>query len=298
VVPELRQMRYVLEVARQRSFTRAAERLYVAQQALSQQVKVVEDQVGARLFERTNRGVELTPAGEVFVHEARRVVNAADRLVGRTQAAARGEAGSVRLAYTVATVYETLPAILDRVQQRYPALTVTTREVFGADVEALVLERGYELALCPRTSLSSGLARHELRREPFVAAMPDAHPLAARKRLRIADLEGELLEAWPREMSPGYFDAVLGACRDAGFEPRLDPTATGSSVWGNIVAGRGVGLVVGSLAAQVPRGITLVDLADDAALVLDAICLAGNDIPAVRTVLDAAAEVAVERGWT
>jgi DNA-binding transcriptional LysR family regulator len=84
VAPELRQMRYVLEVACQRSFTRAAERLYVAQQALSQQVKVVEDQLGVRLFERTNRGVELTRAGEVFVHEARRVVNAADRLVGRT----------------------------------------------------------------------------------------------------------------------------------------------------------------------------------------------------------------------
>src|SRR5690349_2095766 len=110
MTPDLRQMRYVIEVARGRSFSRAAENLHVAQQALSQQIKSVESQLGVRLFNRTNRGVELTPAGVVFVQEARRVVTAADRAVARTQAVAKGEAGTLRVAYTLATVYETLPA--------------------------------------------------------------------------------------------------------------------------------------------------------------------------------------------
>ena len=81
-------MRYVIEVARGRSFSRAAENLHIAQQALSQQIKSVESQLGVQLFNRTNRGVELTPAGVVFVQEARRVVTAADRAVARTQAVA------------------------------------------------------------------------------------------------------------------------------------------------------------------------------------------------------------------
>src|SRR4029453_13436442 len=95
-------MRYVVAVAKERSFSRAAETLHVAQQAVSQQVRVVEKSLGVDLFERTNRGVTITPAGEAFVQEARRTLNAADRIVPRALAAARGEAGKVRGAPTPA----------------------------------------------------------------------------------------------------------------------------------------------------------------------------------------------------
>lgn len=290
-------MRYVLEVARRRSFTRAAEQLHVAQQALSQQVKAVEEQLGVALFLRTSRGVEPTAAGEVFVSEARRVVNAADRLVERTHAAGRGEAGSVRIAYTVTTVYETLPAIVDRVGERHPALGVQLREVLGAEVEAGLAEGLYELAICPRTALAPGLDRRELRREPFVAALHPGHRLAGRTRIGLAELADELLQLWPRELSPGFHDAVLACCRDAGFEPRVDPMASGSTVWGNIAAGRGFGLVVGSLAEQVPRGIVLVELEESVHLSIDAVLPVGCSTPAVLRVLEVGDELAAERGW-
>ena len=127
-------MRYVVEVAQQRNLSRAADRLHVAQQALSQQIKTVEAQLGLQLFTRNNRGVELTPAGVVFVQEARRVLTAADRAVSRTQAAAKGEAGSVRIAYTLTSVYDTLPAIVERVEATHRALKLELREVFGADI--------------------------------------------------------------------------------------------------------------------------------------------------------------------
>jgi DNA-binding transcriptional LysR family regulator len=97
-------MRYVVAVAREHSFSQAAETLHVAQQAVSQQVRQVEKSLGVDLFERTNRGVTITPAGEVFVQEARRTLNAADRVVARALAAARGEAGTMPIAYTLATV--------------------------------------------------------------------------------------------------------------------------------------------------------------------------------------------------
>ena len=123
ITPDLRQLRYVVEVARQRSFTRAAARLHIAQQALSQQVRVVEDGVGVVLFERTNRGAEPTAAGLVFVKEAERAIAAAERVVSRTRAAARGETGTVRLGYTVTSAYETAP--LDTPARRAMSLMVT-----------------------------------------------------------------------------------------------------------------------------------------------------------------------------
>jgi DNA-binding transcriptional LysR family regulator len=106
-------MRYVVTVARERNFTRAADLLHVAQQALSQQVRAVEKMLGVELFDRASRPAKLTPAGVVFVQEARRALAASERVVARTNAAARGELGRIRLAYTFGVAYETLPVLLE-----------------------------------------------------------------------------------------------------------------------------------------------------------------------------------------
>jgi DNA-binding transcriptional LysR family regulator len=297
MTPELRQMRYVVAVAQQRSFSRAAEGLHVAQQALSQQIKSVENQLGVQLFTRNNRGVELTPAGVVFVQEARRVITAAERAVDRTQAVAKGEAGSVRLAYTLATVYETLPAIAERVHASFPKLTLELREVFGGEIPRLLFDGVHDAALCPRTAFPPAYARQEVRREPLVAAVSSASELASRDRVAVAELAAEPLELWPREMAPGYYDAVVAACRDAGFEPRCDEQAAGSTVWGNIAQGRGVGLVVRSLLDQLPRGITLVELSEPRAVLIDLVWHRESASPAVRHLAAAAGWVAAERKW-
>ena len=296
--PELRQMRYVVEVAAQRNFSRAAERLHVAQQALSQQIKAVETQLGLPLFTRNNRGVELTPAGAVFVQEARRVLSAADRAVARAQSVARGEAGSVRLAYTLTSVYETLPAIVERVEAQHPALKLELREVFGSDVPALLADGKHDLALCPRTSFPPEFERGELRREPFVLAIASDHPAARHSPAALDSFADERFELWPREMSPGFYDAVVSACRGAGFEPKLDEHTAGSTVWRNIAQGRGVGLVVRSLVDQLPRGIELLALAEPMPLlILDLVWHRETVSPAARHVVEAATRLAAERRW-
>src|SRR5262245_57016204 len=168
-------MRYVVEVARERSFSRAATNMHVAQQAVSQQIKAIEETLGVRLFTRTNRGVDMTAAGEVFVQEARRTLNAADRVGQRAQAAARGEVGTLRLAYTLATVYETLPALVDALAAEHPELKVRPREVFAEDIERLLTDDRVDLALGPRVGHRIGLEQHTLRQEPFVAALAENH---------------------------------------------------------------------------------------------------------------------------
>ena len=298
VTPDLRQMRYVVAVERERSFSRAALKLHVAQQAVSQQIKVVEDELGVQLFERTSRGVELTAAGEAFVQEARRALSAAERVAQRAQAAARGELGTLRLAYTLATVYETLPALIDALAAEHPDVKVRPREVFAEDIERLLADERVDLALGPHVGHRMGLDQHTLRREPFVAALAENHPLAGEQHIPLVALAGEPVELWPQTMSPGYYDAVVAACRDAGFEPRLDEQA-GSTVWGNIARGRGVGLVVRSLGHQLPRGLTLIPLAPPSpTLTVDLVWPAERTTPAVRRLIDIADRLARARGWT
>jgi DNA-binding transcriptional LysR family regulator len=145
--PDLRQMRYFVKVAELGGFTAAAEELHVAQQAVSQQVKATEQMVGATLLRRAPRAVTPTPAGEVFLREAKRVLNAADRLAERTWAAARGEVGPLRIAYTMTSAYETFPELQAALEEALPGLDVRAREVFAGDVPTLLVNGGFDLAL-------------------------------------------------------------------------------------------------------------------------------------------------------
>jgi DNA-binding transcriptional LysR family regulator len=294
---ELRQLRTFAAVAQRRSFTRAAEDLHIAQQAVSQQIKALERSLGVTLLRRTPRRVELTAEGEVFLAECRRVLAAADRAARRVTAAARGEAGTLRLAYTLTTVWETIPKLLARWNDILPQVKVEAREVYGADIPELLLDARYDVALAPRTSYPGGFHSLTVRREPLRIALAETDPLARHKRIELVTLTGRLFEVWPRDMAPGFYDTVVGTCRMAGFEPNLDEQATGNTVWGNLARGRGVALINASLAEQLPRGIALVELAEPAAtLTYDAVWHQ-SEPPLIQRSLEVAAQLANEAGW-
>jgi DNA-binding transcriptional LysR family regulator len=294
---ELRQLRTFVAVAEQRSFTRAAEDLHVAQQAVSQQVKSLERTLGVTLLRRSSRRVELTAEGGVFLADCRRVLSAADRAARRVKAAARGEAGTLRLCYTLTTVWDTIPRLLTRIAELHPQLKVEAREVFGGDIPELLLAEGCDLAIAPMTSYPSGFRRRIVRRESLCVALSEADPLAGQSRIELAGLRERRFEVWPREMAPGFYDTVLGVCRDAGFEPELDEHAAGNTVWGYLARGRGVALINNSLVEQLPRGVTLVQLAPPAAALTYEVVWHRNDLPVVERVLDAVAQLAKEHDW-
>ena len=297
MVPELRQLRYFVAVAERGSFTRAADDLFVAQQAVSQQIRALENGLGVRLLWRTSRRVELTPAGRVFLPDCRRILAAADRAVRRVQEAARGEAGTVRICYTLTAAYQALPALLDRLRKRYPQLTAETREVFAADVPRLLRAGQVDLAIAPATDYPGDLAQQLIRSEGWQIAVSDQHRLAARQQVPLRELRYEQVELWPRDMAPGYYDAVMTACRAAGFEPRLDADGAGSTVWSHLTEGRGVGLVVSSMAAHLPAGITVarIEPPTPPPLSVTVVWQPADMPPAVPRVLDAASELAAEQ---
>lgn len=294
---ELRHLRTFVAVAQRRSFTRAADDLHIAQQAVSQHIKSLEQMLGVMLLRRSRRRVELTPEGAVFLAECRRVLAAAERATRRVQAAARGEVGTVRLAYTLTTAWDTIPRLLAHISEEHPQLKVEAREVFGGDVPELLLAERYDLALAPATRHPRGFRAHPIRREEMRIVLSDRDPLARRKRLALETLAGRSFEVWPREMAPGFYDAVAGTCRAAGFEPILDERATGNTVWGNIARGRGVALINASLAEQLPRGVALVELTKPTAtLTYEAVWL-HSELKAIARVLDVANQLAKERSW-
>jgi DNA-binding transcriptional LysR family regulator len=298
VEPDLRQVRYFVAVAECRSFTRAAEQIHVAQQAISQQVKALEGALGVRLLRRTSRRVELTPAGSVFLADSRRLLAASNRAVRRAQAAARGEAGSLRMAFTIATSYQLVPRLLEALGDRHPDLRVDTREVFAGDLASLLSQEGFDVGLAPETAYSRDLVQATLRREPMSVAVSQRHTHARRASVPLSALAEELFELWPREMAPGYFDTVVGAAKSAGFDPRLDEHAAGSTVWGNIARGQGIGLVNASLVDQLPRGIRLIKLSPPRpTLAISAVWRRDGDLPAIDRLLDTARALGARDHW-
>jgi DNA-binding transcriptional LysR family regulator len=175
---ELRHLRYFVAVAEERNFSRAAERLHMAQSPLSAAIRQLEQEIGAELLARGSRGVTMTAAGGVLLDRARRILEAVDGAITATRRAASGELGVLRIAFSWSARFGTLPALSQRFASGYPDVTVVTQEMWNADMPRALRSATIDLAisLCPERD--SELAYELLRRERVVALTPEGHPLA------------------------------------------------------------------------------------------------------------------------
>ncbi|MHC5264455.1 LysR family transcriptional regulator [Streptomyces sp. UC4497] len=190
---ELRQLRYVLAVAETRNFTRAAAQCHVVQSALSHQIKALEDEIGARLFARTSRRVELTAAGEAFLQPARVSLEAAERAVADAAAAVGEIRGPVTIGMIPTITSLDLPRALRVFHQSHPAARVTLRTAASDELVSSVASGAVDIAVLglPETVTPAGVQALRLSRQKHVAVVPIEHRLAGRCRLRLADLAGE-----------------------------------------------------------------------------------------------------------
>jgi DNA-binding transcriptional LysR family regulator len=155
-----------------------------------------------------------------------------------------------------------------------------------------------DVALAPLTSYPEDIRQRTVRREVVRVAVGEQHRLADRGQIELAALRDETLELWPHEMAPGYHEAIIAACHSAGFEPNVDQHGAGSTVWGYIAEGRGVGLVVSSFVEQLPRGVKLLDLAPPRPmLTVNAVWRRDPELPAIERLFETAKQLAQERHW-
>ena len=262
---ELRHLRYFVAVAEELHFGRAAARLHIAQPPLSQQIRQLEADLGVRLFERTRRRVALTHAGAVYLAEVRRLLAELDAAGERALLAQQGEVGLLALGFVGTASYAVLPGILRAYRARYPGVEVTLHELNSAEQQA-ALERGQiDAGLVRLAGRSPSLAHEVLRREPFVVALPDGHPLAAAPALALADLAGERFVLHPRGGSAGFYEQIVAACRQQGFTPTVVQEATEMlTLVGLVAAGLGISLVPASVAQLHTAGVVYRPLRDAA----------------------------------
>ena len=219
---ELRHLRAFTAVAEELHFGRAARRLHVAQPALSQQVKQLEQDVGAVLLERTTRQVRLTSAGAVFLEHAHRVLREAELARESVLVTARGERGELRVGVTGVITWRLLPRMARAYRQRYPLVRLELRpSVFSAaQVSALIdgeIDVGFLRAPVPVGPLASRVILNE----PLMAVLPQDHPLAGEPEVHLAGLADDAFVSYVSMQGSALRDAAVHACFSAGFTPRV-----------------------------------------------------------------------------
>jgi len=256
---ELRHLRYFVAVAEEMHFGRAAERLHIAQPPLSRQIKDLEREIGTPLFERVPRGVELTPAGQAFLPEARLTLAQAERAQRTAQRAALGETGRLRVGFVEAATHSgVLPDVLGFFRVHLPAIGLSLFELDPLRQAEAFRDGRIDLGILQgsMTESATWLREESIYTEPIVLAVPGDHRLAGRARLTLASLADESFVLFPRQTDPALFDEIVARCRKAGFSPRVVQEANGWHTLASLVsAGVGIGFVPKSLTAFQQHGV-------------------------------------------
>lgn len=213
---ELRHLRYFIAVAEEMSFRRAAERLHIAPPPLSVQIRKLEAEIGAELFERVGRGIKLTQAGRVFLEQSRKTLTDARRSIALARQAAHGEIGNLAIGYNAPTGFRVFPRILPLFRKRWPNVHLTFHaHTIGRQLEGVLredLDIGFVWLPIPREEFDVA----ELVEEPLVAVLPSNHRLASKSTVSIRDLAQEPLVLLARTHDPETFREIEQLFRRAG----------------------------------------------------------------------------------
>jgi DNA-binding transcriptional LysR family regulator len=260
---ELRHLRYFIAVAEELNFSRAAERLHMAQPPLSAAIRQLERELGVDLFARTTREVTLTDAGQAFLEGARRTLADVDRAAEDAKRAGSGELGRLRLAYSWSTRFETLPALGRAFRASHPGVELLGQEMWNARMIPAFESGSIDLALslCPEIAAELELA--PIRKERLIALLPEDHPLAGEEAIPLSSLADEEFVLFPRDIAPRLHDAFVAIFRRAGFEPQLrnESFHTGWDL-GVLVDIPAVAMAPQTVAGGLPAGIAAVALSE------------------------------------
>jgi len=254
---ELRQFRYFVAVAEELHFTRAAERLHIGQPPLSLQIQAIERELGVLLLKRTRRKVELTPAGELFLQEARLALMQASRAVETAKRAARGEMGTLRLSFiTSMPLVDAFTKAVRSFRQSMPdvhlELKIRSSPEIIEDVLLNTLDLGFTRP-ANHTVLPTSINSLVVHRDRLMLVVPFDHPLANEPGpIQISRLRSERFVLRPRGTGAGFYEQVFSICAEAGFTPNIAQEATEATTTLGLVAA-GVGITVAPEALQAIR---------------------------------------------
>lgn len=242
---ELRQLRYFIAVAEELNFTRAAERCHIAQPPLSQQIKKLEEELGVKLFDRTNKKVSLTREGQSFVGVARSTIDTLEQAVERIKMQARGEIGQLRIGFLNSAIQTRFPEALTEFRKRHPGIILDIQEMQSRTQKQAVLDGELDLALCHHCYTDSEkMESRTFLMDSYYLAVHEDHPLAARESAGWKDLDGQPFIMFSRSHYPNAYERSLQRFRELGCSPRIVQEAkTHQTKLSLIAAGMGMGFV-------------------------------------------------------
>jgi DNA-binding transcriptional LysR family regulator len=284
----LRELECFTAVAEELSFTRAAQRLHLAQPPLSRHVRALEEKIGTTLFRRTPRTVSLTPAGALFYDETRGLLAQLARAGDAAKRSAHRETQRLRLGFVSAVLSPELVEVLRVFRRENPSVQILLQDQPPAEqLQAIsrgLLDGGFP-GLAPRAQ-PAGVTCVRWRREDLACFVPAGHPLGQRPSVALKELLGEAFVAVSREAAPAFVAHVQALCRSAGFRPRIvleSPRAQAVAVM--VAAGSGIALLPNSLARVVGTAAVAVPLKKAAPITHVFAHAAGPLAPAMRQFL-------------
>lgn len=290
---ELRHLRSYVAVAEERHFRRAAERLHMSQPPLSQQIKVLEEALGVELLRRDRRGVEITPAGQVFLDHARKVLLAMDGAADAARRTAAGELGQLAVGFVGSAMYGRVPEILRRFRATNPGVHLYLRELgTAAQVEALGVG-GIDVGFLRPPVSAEGIEIEHLLDEPVVVALPMDHRLVGMPSLTLVHLRRERFVQISPSAAPGQHEAISRALAAEGAAPLVvQEAAEMQTVIGLVASGMGVSLVPASVRALDRHDVVYRDIVGPAPRVELAVAhRRGDPSPVLAGFLEAARAV-------
>ena len=289
---ELRQLKYFVAVAEELHFRRAAERLYVAQPAVSEQIRKLEAELGVRLLDRTNRRVAMTEAGAALLDEGRRVLAQAEaaQLAARN---ARDHAGvRLRIGYLPDSLPASIPRAVQQIAGAGPRVDVSMESGTAVRLIEQVRERRLDAVVAGLPAPTGGLHVTSVGHQGAVVAIAASDGRAVAPALSLGRIDPARLVVLPRAVNPAFHDALLALCRDAGVAPALFevPEPRVESVLLTVAAGAGPAVLPAAVTElyAVP-GVRFVPLEDPVALESAVLTHPDADNPAAAAFLDAVA---------
>lgn len=247
---ETRRLEYFVVLTAERNFTNAAARLHISQPALSQQIRRLEQDVGAKLVDRSVTPFELTPAGVKLLVHSRSLLAEMEQIDGLLTDARTGRVGRLRVGVVPSLLYGDVPGTIRAFGRKFPDVELKLFKQSTTElIDALAMGQT-DVGFMYSKPRSLTLSHSELYRDPYVVVLPVDHPLAAREEIRLNDLRDEEIMMFPRHGAPEAHDALISACLSVGFSPKhtmIDGTTYTDQI-GFVGAGLGVSLVPKRLA--------------------------------------------------
>ncbi len=269
---ELRHLRYFVMVAEELHFGRAAARLQMTQQPLSQQIYQLEAELGVSLFRRTKRRIQLTDAGEVFLKEAHQLLLQAEQSIEKARQAARGEVGRLSIGFSGFATYSVLPKVLQTFRERFPQVELNLEEMTTSVQIQALLKKQIDLGLMIPPVSDKSLLIELLLQEPLVVVLPETHLLAKESDLALSALADEPFILVPRHLEPGYYDQCISLFQQAGFSPKVVQKASQKqTILGLVSAGMGVSLAPASIRNICRMGVVYTNLSTPTKVYLAAV---------------------------